>query len=110
MEFTDVLEHALQNDDFWYSDPKLGRQKNTQDLIGPYSVVSNFCTKYDVPYFGVYNLAPSAALIKELKFLKMRGIITVEKMISLYKMAFSSDQETQKLTEMMITNLMKKTI
>lgn len=109
MEFTDVLEHALQNDDFWYTDPKLGRQKNTQDLIGPYSVVSDFCKKYDAPYFGVFNLAASAALIRELKFLKMRGVITVEKMVSLYKMAFSADYETQKLAENMITNLMEKT-
>jgi hypothetical protein len=109
MEFADVLKLSLQNDEFWYSDPKLGIQINAQDLIGPYDTVSNFCKKYGVQSFGVFNLASTAAVIKELKFLKMRKVITVEKMLSLYNMAGSPDDESKKLAEKIISTLMERT-
>ena len=109
MEFVEVLEHAIQHSDIYWNSDEMERRATAEDLIGPYDTVSNFCKKYGVSSFGVFNLTGTAAVIRELKFLKMRKVITVEKMLSLYNMAGSSDDESKKLAEKIISTLMERT-
>lgn len=109
MKFTDVLEHAMANSTYWYNDPKLAKKAYSDDLMGPYNLVSDFCQKYGVDSPGIFKLADTAEVVRELKFLKMRKVITVEKMVSLYNMTVSADDESKKLAEKMINVLMERT-
>jgi hypothetical protein len=109
MEYSELLQHEMDNSDYWYTDPNLAKQQAHNDLISPFSKVMNFVEKYNVPYPGVFNLGTVAGVIREIKFLKMRGIITTEKMITLYKMACSTDAESNMLCEKLIKNFMEQT-
>lgn len=109
MEFIDVIEHAMKNGNYWHNDPQLAKREYADDLIGPYNVLSDFCNKYGLDSPGIFKLADTAEVVKELKFLKMRGVITVERMLSLYNMTISPDDESKKLAEKMINVLMEKT-
>lgn len=109
MKFTDVIEHAMKNSTYWYNDDKMAKQAYAGDLVGPYNLLWDFCKKYGLDSPGIFNLAATAEVVKELKFLKMRGVLTVEKMLSLYNMAISSDGESKKLAEKIISTLMEKT-
>lgn len=109
MKFTDVIEHAMTNSTYWYNDPKLAKKAYSDDLMGPYNLVSDFCQKYGVDSPGIFKLADTAEVVKELKFLKMRKVITVERMGGLYNLAISADDESKKLAEKIISTLMEKT-
>lgn len=109
MEYSELLQHEMDNSDYWYTDPNLAKQQAHNDFISPFSRVTDFCKKYDAPSPGIFNLMTAAATIRELKFLKMRGIITTEKMIVLYKMVISSDGESNVLAEKLIKNFMEQT-
>jgi hypothetical protein len=109
MEYSEVLKHEMDNSDYWFTDPILAKQQAHNDFISPFSRVKDFCKKYDIPSPGVFNLITVAAVVRELKFLKLRGIITTEKMIALYKMTISSDGESNVLAEKLIKNFMEQT-
>jgi hypothetical protein len=109
MEYSELLKHTMDNCDYWYTDPNLGKQQAHNEFISAFSRVHTFCKKYNLPSPGVFKFEDTSEVVRKLTFLKMRKVITVEKLTSLYKMATSDDQETQKLTKMMITNLMEKT-
>lgn len=109
MEFIDVIEHAMKTSDYWYNDEKMAKRAYADELVGPYNLMSDFCQKYGLPSPGIFNLTSTAKVVREIKFLKMRGVITVERMITLYNMYITQDNESQKLAEGIIKALMDKT-
>lgn len=96
--------------DMYYNNPQvILKNSGAGDLIGPFNTLSEFCKKYSLPSPGIFNLVDAAKVVKKLKFLKMKKVITVERMGGLYNLAISADDESKKLAEKIISTLMEKT-